>query len=467
VLAASWAYAVTLSGGGVMHLGPLSVSSQSARNPLLVAVVCGLLGWAVSLRPGATPPPRRGVRYAMALLALVIGLNLLLQVQPSPPEGVNACLFDLPLRGGFHFFLNCDSPEFLGLAGDPSLVFTHPFRESRPLSFVLPYLVAQPLRLLPTFELLPVNPPHQTAFIAFVVMNLVQMLVALLCFTWAFEAGTGRRGGIELLFSLVMLSANDITKLFMWTPHVQIMNLTVPCVAMYVCFRLLVRGSPLTVRQAVLLGLGLGLCFMTYGAFAIPVICAAAIQLFVYRRWLPAIGVACVALVPSLLWIAFVVAYAGVFHSHEVEVYREFVWMGDCVRAGWDACVPMATKNLLSFFNAAAPILVIPAIGVCLSRACREIWAPAQTPAPPTARALWQAAALTFVVSVLFFAAMGFYVPRLVWPLVPPLLMMIAIDWQALREAQPIVGSLPARVAVAAVCIAHVLILASRYGPYY
>jgi len=137
VLAASWAYAVTLSGGGVMHLGPLSVSSQSARNPLLVAVVCGLLGWAVSLRPGATPPPRRGVRYAMALLALVIGLNLLLQVQPSPPEGVNACLFDLPLRGGFHFFLNCDSPEFLGLAGDPSLVFTHPFPSTLVLMIVL------------------------------------------------------------------------------------------------------------------------------------------------------------------------------------------------------------------------------------------------------------------------------------------------------------------------------------------
>ena len=39
---------------------------------------------------------------------------------------------------------------------------------------------------------------------------------------------------------------------------------------------------------------------------------------------------------------------------------------------------------------------------------------------------------------------------------------VVDVDWQALREAQPEVGSLAARVAVVAVCIGHVLILASR-----
>jgi hypothetical protein len=101
-----------------------------------VAVACGLLAWALADR--SPERPHRGIRFALVLLAMVIGLDLLLQMQPPPPPGVNACLFDYPLRYGFRFFLNCDSPEFLGLAGDPSLVFTHPFRESRPLSFALP-----------------------------------------------------------------------------------------------------------------------------------------------------------------------------------------------------------------------------------------------------------------------------------------------------------------------------------------
>ena len=36
--------------------------------------------------------------------------------------------------------------------------------------------------------------------------------------------------GIEVLFCLIVLAANDVTKLFFWSPHAQIYNLFVPCV---------------------------------------------------------------------------------------------------------------------------------------------------------------------------------------------------------------------------------------------
>jgi hypothetical protein len=100
-----------------------------------------------------------------------------------------------------------------------------------------------------------------------------------------------------------------------------------------------------------------------------------------------------------------------------------------------------------------------------VSRVCREIWAPG-TPVSPKGRALAAAIGVTFTMTTLFFAAMGFYAPRLIWELVPPLLMLIAVDGQAIRLARPAFGSIPVRIGVTAVCLAHVLILASRFGPY-
>jgi hypothetical protein len=467
-LGALSSFIVAISGGFSVGRGALHLSAHSIWAPLVISVTSGLMAAAIRMTgTGSVTDTRRGVRFAAALLCLVVGLDLLLQAQPAPPPTENACLFDYQLKDGFRFFLNCDSPEFLALAEDPSIVFTHTIRESRPMSFVLPYLVSKPLTLLPAFSSIPVNPPHQTSFLAYVLVNLAAILVSLLCFTWTLEAGTGVRGGPELLFALVILSANDITKLFMWTPHVQIYNLTVPCLAMWVSFRALRRGAALTTAQAIAIGLALGLCFMAYGGFAVPVICLAAIQLLTYRRLLPAVILAVTSLLPSLIWIVFVTVHAGAFYSHEVQEYREFVWMGDCVRSGWKACVPLATKNLLTFLNTAAPILMIPALGVCVGRLAREIWLPldAATPAPPS-RALAQAIGVTLAVTTLFFGAMGFYMPRLIWPIVPPLLMLFVVDWQALRVARPALGSLPVRLTVAVVCLAHVLILASRFGPY-
>ena len=467
-LSALSSFIVAVSGGFRYERGALHLSAHSIWEPLVISITCGLMAAAIRMTgTGRASGGGRGVRFAAALLCLVVGLDLLLQHQPATSPTENLCLFDYPLQDDFRFFLNCDSPEFLALAEDPSIVFEHTIRQSRPLSFVLPYLVSQPLKLLPAFSSIPVNPPHQTSFLAYILVNLAALLVALLCFTWTLEAGTGLRGGPELLFALVMLSANDITKLFMWTPHVQIYNLTVPCLAMWVCFRAIRRGAALPPGQATIIGLALGLCFMAYGGFAVPVIGLALIQVLMYRRLVPAVILAVTSLLPSLLWIAFVIVHSGAFYSHEVQEYREFVWMGDCVRSGFKACVPLATKNLLTFLNTAAPILMIPALGVCVGRLAREIWAPLDGAAPaPPSRALAQAIGVTLGVTTLFFGSMGFYMPRLIWPRVPPLRMLIVVDWQALRVARPVLGSLRMRLAVAAVCLGHVLILASRFGPY-
>ena len=408
-----WALIVALSGGGTFPLGPLRVSSTSARNPLLLALASGLLAWALALTTSETDSHRRhrGPVLVAMLTLLAVGLNVMLQAQPALPNEFT-CYHDQPLRGGFRFQLNCDAMEFMTLAHDPSLVFTRPIRQGRPLSFAIPAAIALPLRVLPDFDVLPVGPPLQKEHLAFVLVNVVTLVLALLFFTWAYERGTAWRGGPEWLFVIVILAANEITKMFLWNPHVQIFNLLTPCVTIYLNLRLLERAKPLTMVMASGLGLSLGIGLLTYGSFVIPLVCVISIQWFAHRRLWPGLIVGGTASALYLGWVGLVYLRTGAFYNHEVEQYRQFVWIADCARAGSQECQATVGANALKFFNATAPIIALPALLAVGCHVARLIWT-RDDGATPMPRRLLKASALTWIVTCVFLALAGFYSPRL------------------------------------------------------
>jgi hypothetical protein len=471
-LAAAWAAVTASTGGSEFLVAGVRLSSHSARNPLILSIACGLLAWALSLaRPPQETlmaPAPRGPQFTGLLVLMVVAVNVMLLAQPAAPLDEHNCVFDNDAGIGFRHMLNCDSPLFLALAKDPSMVFgtRGATRQSRPLSFLVPFLIAQPLRLVPGLEDHGPYRPYAREFMAYALVNLAALTAALMCFTWAFERGTRRQGGPELLLCLVALAANDVTKIFFWTPHVQIFNVLVPCLSLYLGVRLIDREEPLTVRQAALLGLAFGTTLLLYGSFFIPVLCCSAIQLLVYRRPKPALVLAAVSFIPSLAWILFVYAVVGSFYNYEVEAYRQFIWLSDCLRSA-DGCAPAITSNLLTFFNTTAPVLVIPGILVVASRLARLIWSAGDVvEQQPPPRALGQSIAITFTITLVFLALMGFYVPRLSWLLVPPLLLLAAVEVQGLRFSRPQAQALGLSLAAMAAALAHVLILAARQGPY-
>lgn len=468
LVAGMWALAVTLwGGGGAIHLGGLRISSNSPHNPLVIALVTGLLSWFLALTAGSDQrPPHRGIAFVAMLTLLVAGVNVLLRATPAPPPDAFTCYQDWQLRGTFRFSLNCDSIEFMKLAKDPAMVFVEPARQSRPLSFMIPSLIALPLRALPDFAIIPIGPPYQKEYLAYVVVNVATLVLALVCFTWALERGTGWRGGPEWLSVIVVLSANEITKMFLWNAHVQILNVLMPCLTIYLCMRLLERSSALTSGLAVAVGTAIGAGLLLYGSFVVPLLCVIAIQWFAYRRVWPGLLVGASAFLVYLAWVAVAFARTGAFYSHEVAEYRQFVWVIDCVRSGAAACQATVATNALSFFNATAPILAAP-IGLAIAlRLARVFWVRDETSAPPL-RALLQASVLTWVVTFVLLALAGFYTPRLSWALVPPVLMLIAIDggavWRASETRRPWAVS----VALAVICTGYVLMLAGRQGPYW
>jgi hypothetical protein len=396
-----WAIVAALLGDDPTRDGTDGLPLGSAHYALVLATASGLLAWTLSLASvqDESSPPRRGSRFVALLAVMVIAVNFLLMAQPSPPPPPFFACQDVNSIGhGFRHFLNCDSPTYMAMASDPRLVLTHTILQNRPLSFVLPFLISQPLRVVTRLEKAGAYRPYAREFIAYLIVNLACLLATLICFTWTLEAGTRRIAGIELLFACVALSANDVTKLFFWTPHTQIFNLLVPCMSVYLTFRLLQREKPLKPRAAFGWGLVLGLGLLIYGSFAVIVLCVSAIQLLVYRRPGPTLLVIIGALLPYVCWAAFVYSLSGSFYNHEVTRFRQFVWIIDCARQGIATCLPVATNHLQAFVNTAAPVVAVPAVLAFVCRLARHA-SPGTAAAPEPAPALAQAIALTLAVT--------------------------------------------------------------------
>ena len=474
-LASLWTALLLVTGGFLVHIGSLRISSQAPLPSLVVALAAGLAAWAISLTRGDAEPaastPRERVRRVALLTLLILGLSVLALTQPAPPTDVNNCAFVNEMGQGMRHILNCDAVEYLAIAHTPSMVMTwaHPYRQSRPLSYLAPHVVALPLRLSSWLSAHGPYKPFAAEFVAFALINLVVLIVTMLCFIRLMRmARTSVPLGIELLFTLVVLGANDVTKIFFWSPHSQIYNLLVPCVTMYLIVRMLDAGRALSLRQALLFGLGTGIGLLMYGSFSVLLVCACATQLLAYRKILVPFIIGAAAVATYAAWVAYVRVTAGFFYSYETEMYRQFVWLIDCYKAGADVCIPQLQLNGWKTLDMLAKMTMVPLALIVAVRVARLVWPQSSSAAAPVNRHVAPAvAACLFVASMLLLLMGGAAnMPRLFWVLMPPLLLVLAIELQQLRAALAPRGQRALSAVVFSAALVHLVIFALRQGPY-
>jgi len=467
-------FTIALARGGFrVDLGPLRLSSHaSPATPLIIALVTGLGAWALRLarNPGPAVPAAgilRRARWALLVSALVVGLNSFFMLAPPPAPGTNNCVYVRPLGGGFTHILNCDAPEFVLLAHTPWIVLTreHAARQNRPLSFTLAYALATPMRQLGWFDWF--FQPDGPEFVAYAAINVVALVLAVGCFASLLTWSGGGSSGMELFFVTIVLTGNEVTKLFFLSPHVQVFNLLIPCLALYASARLIGRGRALSTAEALLLGVAFGVGLLIYASFAIALLCVAAIQLLVYRRPVSAGSMVLVAGAIFGCWALFVYLRTGFYYNYEVAEFRQFVWIVDCVRQGRAQCALDVSRKASDFMGATAPVLALPMaliVVVWLARRALSTAPPASDHAFPDA--FRGAIAVNFVVTTIFLALMGYYRTRLSWLLVPALLLLAALQLQRLRWAM---GEARTAWFNAAVVVATVLYMAQlvfRAGPF-
>lgn len=410
---------------------------------------------------------------------------------PRVPKGAeNANCVSVIDLGPAHLHVNCDSQEFERLAADPSLILSsNRTWQTRPLYPLLGKLLSEPIHLAlvnsvsdqavsTERQASTVRGRNQAAFLpeyfGFVTLNFLLLLFSVLLFrrisgaTWVFDP--------LILFPLAMIVVNQVTKAFFWTPHLQIFNVFIPIVSFALFQRLLDRGHPLSWWRTGLVGLGVGISFLAYGAFAVTAAGAAVCIMAARPRSASAKELSTRAaraglllltfLAPTAAWTSFVVYRTGSFYSHEIEHYRQFVWITDSLRTGGFLALlgDLATKSgqFVDTLRVVLPLSLLMATVLAgflyVRGGLRE--------AVRGNQALLVAIAVYVLIDVLFFWLMGYYASRLTWTVVPAIALLLALELQALDRTASDNGRRVLRGASVAATVLYVAYWYVRPGPW-
>ena len=427
-----------------------------------------------------------GAGLFLLMLALLVG--------PPVPNNQQEhyCVVNAKLPGPFGVSMNCDSPEFMRLAREPSgLLEPLNTRQSRPgmvaaaaaLAWTLSPLSGLANKLGIQAGRSDIDPKRIATslakdipgYLAYIILNVVILLATFyffrrICEPWADNSTSG----IIILAALgLMLVANDVVKAFVWSPHTQMFNILVPVFALYASMRA-GAGALVERRFALWVGLAAGIGGTAYPLFVI-VLPSVAVCAFVFAfrdgartTWTQSginlVLLAVLVFLPEALWYAFVRFKTGGFYQHEMVRYNEVVWMLDAWHEGVTTLAALwlsKLARLLWFAGLQAGPLAAVMIAVAALGLTNRSEAATRPP-------FWRLVATAILVSALtaaFYASVGLIKARIAYSVIPALIVVAAAGALALTAQ-----NITRRRTMACWCVA-VAVIAAIYtvvknGPY-
>jgi hypothetical protein len=442
---------------------------------VVILALCVLLfrfaGYDVSAAPSYL---RSNARWIAFNSLLIVAAAHALMLAPVPPAGTH-CVESRRLWGPLTMSVTCDSHVFATVARHPrGLAEPLSFRQGRPL-------MVMAASVLTRAEL---RYRHlQPEWFSYVILNFVVLLVALMVFVHL-NRPTGTAATVAVAALVTFLVFNDVVKGFFWSAHTQMWNVLMPLMSIALAQALLQqpdRSWRFMTASGALLGIG-ALAYGSLVVCAAAAIAAIALGFWVHgkRPRLPTaigkIGLFVAAFVsPTLLWVGLVTIKNGAYHTSEFHECRQLVWIYDY----WVAGGPIALENLqtcgkrlqtdwflgefLDHLQAVAwPGLVLLAVAVAVGIA-----------SPPRLKATLRgraptliAAAVTLILCLGFFLALGVYRNRLEFNIVVPVIVMSSVVITGLLERMPrkqAVATIVLVIVAAGGCAAAALV---RLGPY-
>jgi len=440
--------------------------------PLVVGALWALVvALALTTRRLPAPEGRAQLvpRPATVLVAAGLGLGIALVAAhaflTSPLVSNPPCGTNIRLGGGLGYvYNNCDSPEFVRDAADPSrLLAKRSIRQARPALIVVAAGVSQTVGravfATPLPRLYSLATPEDFAY---VLLNLLIAAGSIALFLRLVPFG------LAAVAAAAWIAFDDVVKAFFWTPHTQLFNLLVPVLSIAVARAVLV--DPRLRRPLVLggIGLGLGMLALAYGSFIVTGAAAGVAFLLGARRQPAAqmlVGAGALAVgfvLPNLLWIGLCLAVAGSFYVHETRKYWEFTWAAHTAQHGVAAFArywwSVTVLELQATLPTVAPAAMATLVAWLAAIATGTRVAAAQVPT-------MVASFLVLALSVGFLDLLGFYASRISYMLVPVLIVILVGLVAALKDRRRHLGqALEGLIVLAAVVNALVVVL--RHGPY-
>ena len=431
-----------------------------------IGALCVWLFWIIGYGPRrATGYVRRRATWLVLNALLVTTAAHLLMLAPPPPAGT-PCVASQRVWGPLEMVVSCDSIEFVRVAEHPGALSTS-FRQTRPLQPMGAALLSR--------AQVGYGPHLSPAWFSFVVLNFVTLVTALMVFR-ELMAPVGRAAAVAVAILGVFLTFNNVVKGFFWSAHTQMWNVLMPLVSIAISVAFL-RQPDRDWRFMLAAGALLGIVWLAYPSMVICAVAAIAASLLGFRiddmhpRWVHVLGKWSVFLAlvaaPMVIWISVIITRTGNLNFPEVQGFRQFVWIVDSWRMGGIASVQQQARLFLGEFVTHLwpglwPVLVLLTIAVLAGSV-----PPRRLRAAITARALTLTAALiTLILSVGFFALMGFYRQRLEFNVVVPVLVIASVILIGVIERM---ASGPAAVTLLVVmgaAIAYITAAVVRVGPY-
>lgn len=423
------------------------------------------LGFAAVIRPAT-----RAIRSAVHL-AVICLVALLFLLQPLPPVNRLWCPETVHVGRHLHYLLNFDSPVYLDIAEEPARLFLPGgearSRQARPLYMLAARLLERPLRDVPGLRSMNMHP----AYPAFAVVNLAILFASLTLFA-AIVGDSWRAWAVGTVIG-ILLFANDVAKVFVWTPHQQLFNILQPLACVAVTGHVAARPHPSWTRVAAY-AFALGVLLLAYGSFAL-LLPAFVIGLVIRWRYgdaprrLVAAGVmASIAFaVPVLVWVGFAYHRTGGFYVGETNEYRDFVWIWFAWHHGGVGRVAEVSRDFARVFLGTFGVeFVIPLFALGAASVLAGTSATTARDVLGERSLALGACAAAFGLNVVFFGLMGNYAARLSFNVLPPILAAVAVVVAGVMERQPVRawrGTLAAIALVVAVAFAYTV---AKPGPW-
>lgn len=367
--------------------------------------------------------------------------------------------------------VHCDAITFVEMAQTPSrLLDPREIQKSRPLFVAIAALVGYPID---TFVDLvrPATKPNIRYYLGFLLINLVTVSAALLCFARLLDAG-GASSWSTVLLAVPLLS-NDVTKAFFWTAHSQMFNILAPVLAVLVGYQ--IATSPrMPAWKFLATAFVLGIFLLVYGTFLalLPTIVLAYWfshwrHGFDWRRMLlvPA-GAALFFGLPTLVWATITVQYAGRYFNREIIQYRQLVWILDALREGPGSFLTAFWRHSISFAHTLwQPDVVLVAMLTFIVYLIPRESAESRLASDRARMDALQFVALAAFASVCaFFWMLGFYERRLTFAVVPSLLCVTGLRLARTSLSTRAIDA--GRAGAAAVAAVWVIYHVAKYGPF-
>ena len=342
---------------------------------------------------------------------------------------------------GIH--VNSDAFAFIGAAIQPGYLFQDQYyRQSRPgyilagtvLGYTIYYItypihsvikkkIQKSLSLKNTQAEREKDILYFSFYAGFILLNIALMVFSLLLFDKIIylSSGTWKNGWVLYIFILLMITGNNGTKYFFWTPHQQLFNILTPLLSIYAGLILLQKR--ISRSRIFIWSFCCGLLLLMYGNFVLLFLTILMCSLYncpAYKSNFTSIAIKISISIlffalPTLIWILILSLNGVSFFNSEINSYRQFIWIADAAKISLHNLLYCGAVNTWYFLQTLGSLLLpllLPAMTI-LYFLKNNI----------SLSVLTQRIAIIplfiCIAHVLFFWALGYYADRLTFSLMP------------------------------------------------